>query len=295
MAKEETTSLATATSSALASDMDEIFDGFDFDVDGIGEAEKGDIILPLKVFNMKGKDKNTGRAIPKDVFFDTLTEETVETLRAVLLLAFKTHEWREWDNDTDRSVIHCRSQDRVVGRAADGRERKCKGCPDFEWREVDGKRVPRCGEVLHFFGVDLDTEEPFILRCKKTSYTPAQRYLSAHFRKKLVTKAGRTNLPLFSVETRIRLQMSDNGNYAIPVFEKGPMFERKQIFAYQDMVKFYTELMHTSDIDKISSSDVDEDAHASDKPNPNDFRDDFVEDAEFTESVGGGQAELRDF
>jgi len=295
--KNDSSALATTTGASLAtSEMDELFDGFDFGSDGLEEVDQDDIQLPVKVFNMKGKDKKTNRAIPPDTFFDNLTEEQNEQIDCVLLTLHKTREWREFDNEANKSVVHCRSLDRITGRLSDGRDRKCDGCPDAQWREVDGKRTRRCGEVYNFVGLETGANKPFVVRCKKTSLRPAKQYLNAHFIGALTVKGQRRNLPLFASTTKLTLKMDPDGKYAIPVFERGEMLDRATILRLQEDAKFYRDVVLPSEMEKISAADVDEGEPTHDKPNPNDFRDDdFVEDAEFTDSIPQAQEPLRDF
>src|SRR5699024_4271960 len=112
-----------------------------------------DIKISARVFNMKGKDERTGRAIPIDTFYDTVDETMHDTIDATLLSLHKTNAWTEYDENEGATKTHCKSFDRITGTMADGTQRACKGCPDAEWRMIDGKRKRNCGPIYNVVGL----------------------------------------------------------------------------------------------------------------------------------------------
>lgn len=253
-------------------------DGIDFESDGLEDIDSSDISIPLKVFNRKGKDPSTGRAMTPDVFYDTITEQTQTEIDAVLLTMHKTREWREFDNDKNENVIHCRSLDMKHGNTKEGQQRACDGCPDQAWTTgKDGKRVRRCGEVLNFVGIERLTETPFLIRAKKTSLRPARQYLNRHFIGKRRTKKGRANMPLFAFQTHITLNLHESGNYATPVFERGAAMEREAVMICADMAKYYRDVVLPAEMDKVIAADNEGNTEVVDAevvPGRNEFLDD---------------------
>jgi hypothetical protein len=213
---------------------------------GLEEADGEDYKLPLYTFNMKWKDPKTGRPIPPDVFFHTVTEEHKPTVRCVLLRLKKANRMATFIDGVGTKVL-CRSLDRITGVMEDGSTRLCQGCPDFVWRsESDGKggsrRVKPCGVNYHFIALDLDTEEPFVIRVKGTSVDPVKSYLNRHFLKKRRTPRGLLDVPLFVTETLLSLKMSDNMNYAILSLEKGQTLPPEKIRQLHRVALSFAEL-----------------------------------------------------
>jgi hypothetical protein len=216
MAKKQT-AIEKARADELA-EFDAILGGMESD--GLEEVDQSDVKIPIKSFNRKGKQDN-GIMCKQDRFYDTNTNDEQEALNATLLLLHKTHIWKSFDETTKTSTVHCKSYDRKTGTMNDGTTRKCAGCPDAQWRTIDGKRIKRCSVVHNVVGIDHDNDDsPFIVRFKKTSEGPWQKHLNRCHIGKLRTSAGKRNLPLFGQRVRIELVMEDGGNYALPVFAK---------------------------------------------------------------------------
>ena len=256
---------------------------FDFGAtDGLEELEPEDVKLAVKVFNMRGVDKETGDPIQKNTFFDTIEESTKKRLDLILLTIHKTNEWREFDSEKDESVIHCRSFDRVTGIMADGTERPCKGCPDAKWTTDDkGKRTRRCGPVYNTFAIDRDTRQPCVIRFKRTSLKPLQSYLNKHHIGRRVVKGQRMNYPLFSFRCEASLQMSENGMYAIPVLEKREVLSRDELQTALESTKYVREAL-IPELEKVVEKDTDDaGVSASDDASfsPDDFSDEAPEQA----------------
>ena len=288
--KSEQTALAQAPAAALAAGpVDELADvlgDVDLETDGLEEIDQEDIKIAVKVFNMKGTDE-AGDPIPKNRFYDTITEEVQKSLEGVLLTLHKTNEWREFDEGEGKSNVMCRSYDRITGTMHDGTERPCNGCPDAQWRtDDDGKRFRNCGPVYNFVGLERLTQQPFILRCKKTSLRPAQQYLSKHFIGRRIVGGKKKHYPLFAFETSVALKMADGGsaNYAIPTFERGGVLPKEEIERYANEAKFFREKVMPL-MAKATEADVSDDGARTggdDTFNPNDFADD--------DGGGGGEA-----
>jgi hypothetical protein len=86
---------------------------------GLEEADGEDYKLPLYTFNMKWKDPKTGRPIPPDVFFHTVTEEYKPAVRCVLLRLKKSHRMASYIDGVGTRIL-CRSMDRITGQMEDG-------------------------------------------------------------------------------------------------------------------------------------------------------------------------------
>lgn len=214
------TDLATRSEADAMAELSDFFDAQG--VDGLEEFDGEDIKISSLLWNMRGKDKD-GRSMTKDVFFDTITEDTTESVDLVFLTTKKTKRWDEFDNDKDRTVVHCESVDRVTGTLADGTRRPCAGCPDDGWfTDADGKTKRKCGEVHNAVAIEVDSQRPVMIRFKKTGLKPFRQYCSAYHKgaRVVVGKDGRRtrrNVPLFAYTARLALKMSDNGMYATPV------------------------------------------------------------------------------
>lgn len=224
------------TDGALAlappSDLAEMID--DSGATGIEEFGDDDIKIASKVWNSKSVDER-GRARTPDVFVDSLTGESAESLECVLLSTKKGYRWDEFDQAADKTVVMCESHDLATGTMSDGTRRSCHGCPDKEWAaEADGRRTKRCGTVHTVVGYEPSTARPFIIRFKKTSLDPFRRYVQTYFKGQRKTKEGRADLPLFSARTTITLAMHESGKYALPVFSRGDFVTREEFAAYRE-------------------------------------------------------------
>lgn len=243
---------------AISSPHDELAglgDDIGFDLDGLEEIDGSDIKLPLKVFNMKGTD-GAGDPIPPNVFFDTVTETTKKRLDLVLLTLHKTHLWSAFNSAESRTEIKCRSFDRQTGTMDDGTERPCKGCPDAQWRTEAGKRTRNCGPVYNVFAIERDTKQPCAIRFKRTSLPVIQAHLNKHHIGRRIVNGKRANYPLFSFAVTASLKMSDDGKYAIPVLERGPVLDRAEIEMAAESAKFVREAL-LPELAKIEEKDTD--------------------------------------
>lgn len=231
----ETTALATTSpAGALSTQMSAedaalaaLFSGADMGGidDGLGQVAPEDIKLALKIWNMKGIDPETKRARPSDVFFDTVTEETSDTLDLVLLDLRKSNEWRTYSDAEKKSTVHCRSRDRVTGTMLDGAtpgmERPCQGCPEAQWtRDDKGKPKRLCGPVYAVAALDVATQQLCVLRFKSTSLSPFKAHLNKHHLGRRIVKGERGNWPLFAFTVRAKLRMDEGGNFAHIDLEK---------------------------------------------------------------------------
>lgn len=295
MTKKQTTDLAKSTASsslAFASEFEDLFGDLPADelVTGLEEADSSDFKFRLKVMNFKGKLK-TGKACPVDAFFDTQSEEAQDAIEAHFLSLHKSREWREYNEKESRSVIKCRSMDGVEGVLEDGRTRACKGCPDYEWHQTaEGKRKRNCSDVYNLVGVETKENEKtggigvgdfFLIRFKKTALAPLKQYLSANFLNKRRLPGGKlAHMPFYAFGTKVHLKVADNGNYSTPVFEKGaPVRDRaliQELMALASTVKVDL----PAELEKAVERDQEVDADSADRPNPNDFRDDFSDDGD---------------
>ena len=228
-------------------------------VDGLEDFEGDDVKISTLLWNMRGKDKH-GNTMTKDVFFDTISEETRKEVDLVLLTVKKTRRWDEFNNTTDKTEVHCESRDRITGTLSDGTTRPCHGCPDYGWfKDEKGENKRKCGDVQNAVGVTLDTMKPITIRFKKTGLKPYRAHVSTHHKgaRLHVAKDGtrsRRNVPLFAYAVRMSLKMSDNGMYATPVMDlieqgKGAdgeptyLLPTNDVMAYGSLAKEWTDMM----------------------------------------------------
>jgi hypothetical protein len=140
-----------------------------------------------------------------------------------------------YDNEEKRNRIVCRSFDRVTGTMEDGTDRPCKGCPDWQWRKdpETGKRTKNCGTVVNMYSEDRATRAPFLIRFKRTSLPVIMQHLQKHHILRRMLPGGvRGHYPLFIYPVKLTCKMSDNGNYAIPVVERGEQLSNDEIISY---------------------------------------------------------------
>lgn len=263
---EETTTTALAqggSSSAMTATSPEsdalaqVLDGVDVGDGGLGEIDKSDFKLAAKVFNFKGTDA-AGDPIPPNVFYDTVEETAKKVLDLAFLLLHKTNEWREYDEAEGRSKIRCRSADRVMGIMEDGTERRCEGCPDAQWRTTETKKRTRnCGPVYNVVAMDRETQQPCVVRFKRTSLPVIQSHLQKHhIGKRILGPGQRGNVPFFSFQVRASLKMSDDKKYAIPVLEKGSVLSQDEIRTHADSVAFFREHV-LAIVERVAEKDTD--------------------------------------
>lgn len=258
------TELATvdpAATSALVTH-DELDGLDDYGDDGLSQVDGDDLKLSLKIWNMKGIDPVTKRQIPADVFFDTVTETTSEHLDVVLLDLRKSREWREFLEAEKKSVIHCRSADRITGTMEDGTQRYCEGCPEAQWATTDeGKRKQRCGPVYSVAAVEVETQQLCVLRFKSTSLSVIKAHLNRHHLGRRVVAGQRKNYPLFAFKVRLSLKMDSGGLYALPSIERTGICSPDLIRSAAESAKFYRDTL-SKHLDKLAERDVEPAADA---------------------------------
>ena len=277
MAKAKTTGTALELTSDEAKDLaalEELGDFFDsVGVDGMADVGGEDIKLSVRLFNLGGLDKQ-GNQQRKNTFFDTVSEETQDTITCVLLLTQKTLRWDEYDNAEKRTDILCASPDRITGRMADGTTRPCEGCPDSGWfKKPDGSPMRKCGEVHNVIAIESETQRPFIVRFKKTSLKAFRNYLMRHHFGARKTASGRGNVPLFAFQCTLSLVMHESGNYALPVFDRGPVLSRDDVVAMSESAKAYLEMMG----EVLTHTDSQESKHTTDERDGSLNSDDFAD------------------
>ncbi len=188
--------------------------------------------LPSFAYNTKRRLPD-GTWVPKDVFVNTLTGEAKDEISCILLHIKKSRRWATY-SETSGMTEHCRSDDGVEGVRADGEVVECATCPHRLWRRGNGRiSAPDCNIVYTLLGIDMDDENPFIIRAKATSRKPVQRYLARHFLGKLQLPDGRrADLPLFTCKTRLSLTMP-SGTYAVLDLAKEEDCNEQEIRLYK--------------------------------------------------------------
>lgn len=224
-------------STALATS-DEL-DGLDIgdDTDGLGEVDADDFRDAALVLNFKGQDKS-GRAIPVDVFYNTLDETTHGEINAVFCMLHKSNLYSRFNKGENKTEIICRSYDRVTGTMFNGTVRPCEGCPDAVWgtiKDDDGKekRHRNCSPVYNVFGVNRDSGQPFVVRFKKTALPVIKTHLQKHHLGRRVVQGKRLNYPLYSFGVRLSAKMAGpKATYAVPVIERTSVLPIDEIRAH---------------------------------------------------------------
>jgi hypothetical protein len=236
----------------------ELLDSFDFgDNDGLKETDAEDLRLPVIVWNMKGRDERTQKLRQLDEFYDTLNETYTKELRCAFIHLHKTNAFTRFNQESNANVIHCSSNNRVIGRLrtvhpdlgiAEGTERPCESCPDKDWyRNEKGKNVRNCDTVYAVFGVHLDPDlkptEGFLLRFKRTALPAFKAHMQRHhLNKRPLPNGKRGNVPLFAFEVTMRLEVDKGGNFAVPVIERGRVLPRATLVHLAEELKFFSEI-----------------------------------------------------
>jgi hypothetical protein len=260
--KNEQQALATVDNAPVAAVSDEAsalaaLDEFDFGGnDGLQEVDSEDLRLPVIVWNMKGKD-DKGELRRLDEFYDTLNERSHRQLRCAFIHLHKTNAFVRFDDAKNENVYVCTSYDRVTGKLrvphptlglAEGVERPCDTCPDKQWwKSPEGKNKRNCDTHYGVFGVMLDEAlrptDGFLMRFKRTSLPSFKTHLQKHhIKKRQLPNGKRGNMPLFAFEVTMRLEVSDNGNFATPVIERGRVLPKETLQSLSEQAKFFSEI-----------------------------------------------------
>ena len=198
----------------------------------LSDLDAEDRPLPYLIYNAKFKDQD-GNWIPKDVFVNSITEETRPEISCVLLHIRKTRRYTEYEEGVG-TLIRCRSDDRVEGISDVGEVRDCSTCRLKDWGAGHGREsAPRCGIIYNLLGVDTDSGQPFIVRAKSTSLRPVQKFIARHFAGKLCLPDGTFgDLPLFTCRTRLSLVMPNN-TYTVLRLDKVQDCTEDEILAHK--------------------------------------------------------------
>lgn len=229
---ETTTAIVTSSAEQDAAALAQI-EGLEDMQDGLGKLRPEDVKIRSYVLNMKGVSPVTGRKIPEDEYYDTLEESSKPEVNAVILLRRNRRAYTQFDQGEQRTKRICSSADEVAGRMADGTTRPCKGCPDWRWTQRDGKPHRNCGPVLNLYMYDRDTQQPFVLRAKRTSLGPAEDYLQRHHIGQLKGRGKPGNMPLFVFQCQLSAKMEPGGKYALPVFTRGPVLTSAEVHQHK--------------------------------------------------------------
>lgn len=190
-------------------------------VTGLEEAGVEEVELSTKKWNQKGVDANKDPISP-NVFVDSVTKETQRTIDAVLLGFVKKNAWTTYDSAAKSTTVHCESNDRVVGKMADGTLRKCANCPDAQWKTKDKKRIPpACAMTYKVVGreiLDDGGSKPFRMFFRRTAEKAFKSHLKKHH---LGQGLNGADVALFTYKVKIGLEMAGEGTHAVPVIERG--------------------------------------------------------------------------
>ncbi len=204
--------------------------------------DHADLTMPRLAWNMgKSGMRNpaTGRRIENDAFFD-LRNETVlgSELTGTILYVGKGHDYRKFDGE--KTVIHCRSTDRVVGyprtdkvtatRSDGGCD--CATCPSRKpvRKELEDGRsllVPECTETYEVLFLDHTTTEVNLITLRGKSYRQfkplIQKFFGVRVQGKLV------NVPWYVRKVSARLVLAEKGDYAVCEWHVGSVSDAETI------------------------------------------------------------------
>jgi len=232
--KETTTDLApvntTTLDLALPPDLAEELG----ELNALGELGREDRPLPVLAFNMKAKDE-TGAWLPKDIFYNTATEETVDDVECVLITVKKTRRNANYVEGQGTEIL-CRSDDLKIGIDIDGKQIECATCPKKNWLRNE---KPQCGLVYNFVGLDLRTGQPFVVRAKGASLPPTRKYIAKYFTSKLRLQSGQfADLPLFVYHTKLSLDTPE-GTYAVLRMENIGACSKEEILQFKGLYETF--------------------------------------------------------
>lgn len=242
-----------ADKAALAAALD-----FDYGADdGLQEIDREDMRAPVIIWNQKKKDEN-GQERRVNQFYDVLNAKVIDgPISCVLIHLHKSRVFKQYDDVAQSNKVVCSSPDMLPSSTGklrgkhpslglvDGTQRDCDGCPDKEWFTDDkGKKKRNCDPVygvsLAMLNDDGSIGEAFIARFQRTSLPAFKKHLQQHHIGKHPTKRG-ANVPLFAFSLKFGLETAENGNYATPVFERGPTLPKATIQALAEQAKQLSE------------------------------------------------------
>lgn len=239
---------------------------FALENDGLADVDADDYRIPLWTFNVARDvtDPDTGEKSRsrKDQFINVLTEKLLDVLHVIMLLMKKSRSWGVFDQQADRTVNFCQSNDLVHGKMLvdhpvlplkAGTVRPCEGCPQQEWKtEMDTnsgakRRSVACNLRYNVIFKEMESGQLGMLRFQKTSQAPFKQTLQKYFlrqQKRLDKRTGTMtlgNFPLYSFVMKIALQMdtkSKAAQFCRPVFEKERMLSKVEIQEASHQTKF---------------------------------------------------------
>ena len=258
----EETVLTTTNETALALP-DDLLDEL-AELGALDELDKEDRPLPFWIFNAKIKTEDESW-VPKDMFFNTVTELCKDDIDCVLLHLRKTRRHAEYIEGVGTQV-YCRSEDRIEGITEDGEVRACDSCPNKNWGAGRGRdAAPKCGIVYNLIGIDLEDQTPFIVRAKSTSLKPVQKYIARHFAGKMKrSKGGLGDFPLFVYKTRLSLRMPTD-NYSVLTLENIAPCSEDEIREFQALYKYFKDSARVrTDIEPAENMDETDNADEAD-------------------------------
>ncbi len=255
----EDTALSTTTDTAIALPDDLL--GELAELGALDALDKEDRPLPFWIFNAKIRLED-GSWVPKDTFFNTVSELCKDEIDCVLLHLRKTRRYAEYIEGVGTQV-YCRSDDLLEGITEDGEIRSCDSCPNKNWGAGRGRdAAPKCGIVYNLIGIDLEDQSPFIVRAKSTSLKPVQKYIARHFARKLRRPGGVLgDYPLFVYQTRLSLRMPTD-NYSVLSLEKMGTCTQDQVREFTELYKYFKDSARVrTDIEPEDAGDESHETH----------------------------------
>lgn len=215
------TALAPVGTSALATMQRDALDGMEIDYTGLEGVGAEDFRLATLVWNVERVDAAGETTCRKKDLLNTVTEEAKPEANLVLLVLHKSKAWSEFSSTDNKKIVHCSSWDGVIGTTQAGVERKCDGCPDAQWTQVNNKPTRRCGDIHNIVASDMNAGGDLVmLRMKSSSLGPWKTFLNKYFLGKRVVAGRRMNYPLFTFPVKLTLKMESKPGttpYAVPV------------------------------------------------------------------------------
>lgn len=214
------------------------------DVDGLEEVLPEDLTIPrLKLDHDRG------------CLIDDSTNEEFEELEAVLLGIKKSRSMFPPFKPGVRSNPLCQSLDFYYSTSGDS----CFICKNNQWsysEDLDKPTPPKCVEQWTFpLFINGDSKRPALLSVKRTSLSPAKKYVTQFVNKKE---------PLFSAVTLLSTEPVDN--YFVIRFERSlDADEETQRIARSEWQAFKKRFIQVDQPENIITNNGEEDAKDTDK------------------------------
>ena len=198
---------------------------------------------PLIVWNIDARDEDGTRIVP-NLFFDCRSKQQMEEIDCALIFIREDFEYKIYDSKTGENELICRSHDKITGirYSEDEKQYKCMNCPYR--RAKKGEKRP-CSTVARVAAMNLETNEPFVLFVKSTSYIPLLDYVERTFFGKLTVGKRKMDLPLYMVKTKLTLAEQTHGakiSYRLEPSADGFITDKSLVMAMKEVSESFKQM-----------------------------------------------------